>query len=427
MKHYKDYRVISLLSICMSALRIIVGPITLLVLAKKMTSEELGFYYTFFSLTAMTQLLEVGMTGVLRQYYSHSHDKKDCKQKLSNYFIFSIYWYLALSFLFFIIGTVVPFIMYKDYQGDIQWKNSWFLLLSVSCITLLLLPINAMLDGTQRQKLLIKANIISQLSVAVSLWFFIYAGCKLYALGLSQFMGIFAFLISIFVLNKFSWRLLELNYKSFHFNSVLVELWPLLKKTSIVWFLGYFYWNGFNILSFKYLGAEVAGLIGISIALMRAGQNISISVLNSQMTLYANSIAKGLVDESKRTFRKYFVFSFSMLLCGYGIFYLLYYIFPSFFLFKKILPFNQLIFISIFFIFTFLISGFEAFTRCFKVEKFIFTQLMNSILTPFLFWLGIVFKLKYFLLPIISVAIVMLMTIYISKKFYKGYMNEEGI
>lgn len=426
MNSYKEYRVISLLSICMSSLRIIVGPITLLVLAKKMTSEELGFYYTFFSLTAMTQLLEVGMTGVLRQYYSHSYNKDNSTDKISNYFIFSVYWYFALSILFYILGTIIPFVMYNDYQGQILWEKPWFLLLAISCFSLMLLPLNAMLDGTQRQHLLIKANIISQLAVALSLWSFIYAGYGLYALGLSQLIGMLSFLTAIFVLNKLSWRLIKLNYKVFNFKEVLIDLWPLLKKTSVVWFLGYFYWNGFNILSFKYLGAEIAGFIGISIALMRAGQNIAISILNSQMTLYANSIAKGLVAESKKIFDKYFFLSFCLLLCGYAIFYIAHFLFPGFFLFQKILPMDQMVFVSIFFMFTFLISGFEAFIRCFKVEKFVFTQLLNSVLTPLLFWAGIALNCKYFLLPILSVLLVTIMTLYISKNFYSEIINEKN-
>lgn len=77
-------------------------------------------------------------------------------------------------------------------------------------------------------------------------------------------------------------------------------------KRSLV--LGYFYWNGFNIISFKYLGPEIAGYIGISISIMRAGQNIAMSILNSQMTLYANNIANGFVKEAKKIFDKYFSF-----------------------------------------------------------------------------------------------------------------------
>lgn len=44
----KKYKTISLLSICFSSIRVFVGPVTLLVLAKKLSSEELGFYYAFF-------------------------------------------------------------------------------------------------------------------------------------------------------------------------------------------------------------------------------------------------------------------------------------------------------------------------------------------------------------------------------------------
>ncbi|HBN0584485.1 TPA: O81 family O-antigen flippase, partial [Escherichia coli] len=302
----------------------------------------------------------------------------------------------------------------------------WFFLLFVSCTNLLVLPLNAMLDGTQRQQLLMKANIVSQLMIAISLWLTIYLGLGLYSLGLSQLVGILFFLLSVFIFNKCRFQFIEIHKKNFSFKTVFNELWPLLKKTSIVWFLGYFYWNGFNIISFKYLGAEIAGFVGMSMSIMRAGQNIAISILNSQMTLYASNIAMGKIDEARRVFKKYFIISFLLLISGYSIFYIFYYVKPDFFLFKKVLPLEQMIYVSIFFAFTFIISGTETFIRCFKVEKFVITQTINSILTPFLFVLGLNLHYQYFCLPIISVLIVSILTLYISRRFYTGYSNAKN-
>ncbi|MEH4916328.1 O81 family O-antigen flippase, partial [Escherichia coli] len=317
--NFKKYKTLSLLSVCLSSIRVFLGPITLLVLAKNLSTEELGFYYAFFSLTAMAQLLEVGMSSVLKQYYSHSyaiHDISEKNIKISNYFNFSIYWYLILSILFFILGGGVSYVMFNDYNGIVNWKLPWFFLLFVSCTNLLVLPLNAMLDGTQRQQLLMKANIVSQLMIAISLWLTIYLGLGLYSLGLSQLVGILFFLLSVFIFNKCRFQFIEIHKKNFSFKTVFNELWPLLKKTSIVWFLGYFYWNGFNIISFKYLGAEIAGFVGMSMSIMRAGQNIAISILNSQMTLYASNIAMGKIDEARRVFKKYFIISFLLLISG---------------------------------------------------------------------------------------------------------------
>ncbi|HFP5652308.1 TPA: O81 family O-antigen flippase [Escherichia coli] len=427
--NFKKYKTLSLLSVCLSSIRVFLGPITLLVLAKNLSTEELGFYYAFFSLTAMAQLLEVGMSSVLKQYYSHSyaiHDISEKNIKISNYFNFSIYWYLILSILFFILGGGVSYVMFNDYNGIVNWKLPWFFLLFVSCTNLLVLPLNAMLDGTQRQQLLMKANIVSQLMIAISLWLTIYLGLGLYSLGLSQLVGILFFLLSVFIFNKCRFQFIEIHKKNFSFKTVFNELWPLLKKTSIVWFLGYFYWNGFNIISFKYLGAEIAGFVGMSMSIMRAGQNIAISILNSQMTLYASNIAMGKIDEARRVFKKYFIISFLLLISGYSIFYIFYYVKPDFFLFKKVLPLEQMIYVSIFFALTFIISGTETFIRCFKVEKFVITQTINSILTPFLFVLGLNFHYQYFCLPIISVLIVSILTLYISRRFYTGYSNAKN-
>ncbi|STC85028.1 Uncharacterised protein [Escherichia coli] len=64
----------------------------------------------------------------------------------------------------------MSYVMFNDYNGIVNWKLPWFFLLFVSCTNLLVLPLNAMLDGTQRQQLLMKANIVSQLMIAISLW-----------------------------------------------------------------------------------------------------------------------------------------------------------------------------------------------------------------------------------------------------------------
>lgn len=46
--NFKKYKTLSLLSVCLSSIRVFLGPITLLVLAKNLSTEELGFYYAFF-------------------------------------------------------------------------------------------------------------------------------------------------------------------------------------------------------------------------------------------------------------------------------------------------------------------------------------------------------------------------------------------
>ncbi|EIN2682934.1 O81 family O-antigen flippase, partial [Escherichia coli] len=46
--------------------------------------------------------------------------------------------------------------------------------------------------------------------------------------------------------------------------------------------------------------------------------------------------------------------------------------------------------------------------------------------TPFLFVLGLNFHYQYFCLPIISVLIVSILTLYISRRFYTGYSNAKN-
>jgi O-antigen/teichoic acid export membrane protein len=412
MNSLKNSKKIAIFGLVGTSIKLLTGPITLLIIAATLTKEELGFYYMFFSLIAMSQLLEVGVGSVLKSYYSYEVpvNRKYTIENKSNIFalyMFARKWYLLLSLLFFIIGIISGEATFQSYNDDILWKGPWYTLLFVACINLLLLPIKSYIEGMQYQLKLNFINIKSQVAMAISLWVALYFNFGLYSVALSQASGVVIFFICYY---KDKDLKVEKTKTYDTFGTVFKKLLPLLKKTGIVWFLGYFYWNSFNFITFNMLGAQTAGVIGLSIALARAGMGVAGSIVISQLTVFSNLIANNKEKESFIIYKKYAFYSLLLLLFGYVIFIFGMLFKPDFYFFEKVLPIKQIMYLFTFFFIAHLVSLLDSYTRSYKVELFVFVQLFNSIFTPLMFFCSIYFDIEYFILPIVSAVLVLIFT-----------------
>ena len=88
--------------------------VTIFFLAKYLSQEEQGFYYTFGSLVAVQVFFELGLTNIITQFVAHEYayvtvenDKSIYKSRLSSLLHFCIKWYFYLSILLFFILIIV--------------------------------------------------------------------------------------------------------------------------------------------------------------------------------------------------------------------------------------------------------------------------------------------------------------------------------
>lgn len=414
-KHFREKSSqVALLSLLSTSMRVLVGPITLLIIAGQLNESELGFYYMFFSLIAMRQLLELGMSNVLRQFYAH--ELKDglhiVNKKVCHLIVFSIKWYSVISLLFCIVSYIIGYVIFNRAVAEVDWSVAWTFLVLTTFLNIMLMPIKAYLDGMQHQKLLYVLTIASDFGAVLSLWLLLTLDYKLISLGVSQLIGVFIFIYFTY-LYKENFIIKNFSLDGYSFKVVFKELWPLLKKTSVVWFLGYFYWNGFNIISFEILGPAVAGLIGLSISMARAGQKIAMSIVMSNMTIYGKLIANKLYKKSFFKFLYHYLSGGVILIIGYVSFLLIWNVMPEFYLFDKVIGIDGFIWLILFFIVVYLNSGLDNYTRCYKLERFVFVQGVNSILTPLAFYFSIQLELPYFYLPSIVLVFILAWTVFI--------------
>ncbi|WP_157781984.1 O81 family O-antigen flippase [Vibrio splendidus] len=417
---------LTFVSILSKSFRVIVGPVTLVLIASSLTSEELGFYYTFFSIIAMRQLLEVGVNSVLKQFYAHEFDNvliSNNYDKVSSLFIFSMYWYFFVAILFALLSSATAYFIFSRADSVVEWQGSWTLLMITSTFLLFQLPFKSYLDGMQEQIKMQSLTLISDIVGVLFLWAFLISDFGLYSLGLSQVAINIIFYLLLFFLNGDKFRQ-NISCEKFDFKSIFFEVWPLLKKTGIVFFLGYFYWNGFNIISFDYLGPALAGMIGLSIAMSRAGQNIALAGVLSHSTQYARLISNEKDIDAYSGFKVQFLGGFLLLISGYLLYCACYLINPNFSFFSKALPIDEMTWVFLFFILSFIISSLDNYTRCYKVELFVKVQAFNSVFTPLLFFMGMKLSLPYFLLPCVSLFLVLVTTYFKFSRLLRNYNHD---
>lgn len=127
-------------------LRLMLGPITLLLVAYKLTPAEMGFYFQFFSLYAFQQVFEGGVGFLLLRYCSRlkASGVEDVRNNLEliEKINFSLVWYRIISIILILaLGFSGFYIFIGDqFQSTVSWEVPWVIYIVFSCLTLGLYP-----------------------------------------------------------------------------------------------------------------------------------------------------------------------------------------------------------------------------------------------------------------------------------------------
>ena len=419
---------ISFYSFIAKATVFLCGPLTLLLISHKLSTEEIAFYYTFFNLIALQQLVELGLGFTLKQCISHAYKIEndvwlyDSKKIVKSYIQFGLYWFIGVScIIIFVIGPL-GLIYYGDYEGSIKWQGAWLGTIGVLAFSIILVPIQIAIEATQNQIAIYRCQVIYSLTNSLSLWVFIYNDFKLYSIPLSMLIANIFLLIAlknhyIKLYNKLAF-VKEMD----KFWTIFSKLWPLFSRVAIVWGVGFLLWNGFNLISFKIFSPEEAGRIIFSITLARAGFTIAESIISAQTTVVSNMISKGENTEAAKYYRKYQLISFAVLIIGYGFYYVVKYFFSDFYLFDKLMPNSFITSVFVFFVLLLILTTKCNFIRCYKIEPFVKVSVWHSLGVPMSFLLSSL----YFPMYLYPCSFVLFISIIWSQLISKRILSKIG-
>ena len=285
--------------------------ITLLLIAKFLSKEEQGFYYTFTSVLAIQIFFELGLSGILTQFVAHEMAHIELENnifkgeqkyisRLASIIHFSAKWYFIFALLLIIaliLGGGIFF--YKNTQGveHIQWQVPWLMVSIFGGLNLLISPIMAILQGMHKVKEIAKLSFIQQIIVMIVSWISLILGAKLYLVAINLMMNFFILLL-LYGLSGYLKLLYNLlKYKVIEKINYWKEIFPYQWKIALSWASGYFIFQALNPIVFSFYGAVVAGKLGMTITILNGILALVISWTSTKIPLWSSYIAKREYDE----------------------------------------------------------------------------------------------------------------------------------
>jgi O-antigen/teichoic acid export membrane protein len=379
---------------------VLAGPLTILLISIQFSKEEQGYYYTFFSLIGLQVFFELGLLNVIAQFASHefaylSWDKKGVitgSVSHLNRFIDllgkAFKWYAICAVL--LIASLIPaglFFLQQPTNIDktiLHWQLPWILtVIGVGC-NLLLIPFYGVITGSGDITSIQRRELIGGITGSLIGWSVIACGGGLFAIpavttgslivGMSYLAKSKPYLVSSAFSSAFG------SFKPVNTISWWGEVWPMQWKIAISWISGYFIFQLFTPVLFKYQGSIVAGQMGMTLSVWSAILSICTMWISIKAPLYGNLIVQGkwikLDNEFNNSLKK--TIGITILICTVALI-TIYYIQLQTPYGERLIPAQ---FISYLFIALFdqvIINGFSVYLRAHKRDPFVWLSIVGAV------------------------------------------------
>lgn len=390
------------------------GVILLLLVARFLTKEEQGYYYTFASILAIQIFFELGLSNIIVQFVAHEnanliwidkytfHGSTQAASRLSYLLRFALRWFGITSILLFIGLLFIGNKFFNNFTTEgivINWQTPWLLLSFSTSLSLLLSPILAFFEGLNKVKNVAKIRLIQQIvQLSLAFMFFLF-GFKLLSVPLAALTGFLVILIWLFTgyrtkVIKLVWR----KYAKYKLN-YLKEIFPFQWKIALSWISGYFIFQLFSPVLFAVEGPVVAGQMGMTIAVLNAILMLSLSWITTKVPSFSEYIARKEYDKLDALFNSALSQSTKLNILALIVFLLAVFILRQFDLTvfgldlgERFLSYLPLLFMAIPILLNHLISSWATYLRCHKREPLLIPSIVMGAMCAF----STIFLGKYF-------------------------------
>ena len=313
---------------------------TIFFIAKNLTAEEQGFYYTFGSITALQVFFELGMTYIVTQFVAHdvSHLKLDenfkligdikYRSRLSSLLRFCSKWYLIFGGIILAVLVIAGSFFFNRYSVEhkgVDWFLPWILLAIGSALNFLAAPVLSFIEGLGKVKEVAQIRFIQQFIHPIVVWGGLSIGSKLYVSGADAILRIIVVMIIIFKSPFF--RILKNIWEDEGDEKIIYmkEVFPLQWKIAVSWISGYFIFQIFNPILFAVEGPKIAGQMGMTLAALNGIQALAQSWINTKVPRMSGFIAqkdfKSLDNLFNKTFKQMVSIGTLILVCFVSVVY----------------------------------------------------------------------------------------------------------
>ncbi|MCX5662603.1 MAG: hypothetical protein NTW19_23225 [Planctomycetota bacterium] len=314
-------------------LQAFVGVGSLLIIPRFISEELQGYYYTFYSVAAITSLMELGLHSVIVNLASHewahlrlnargepegvAGDDAAALSRLVSLGRQVFRWYAIAAALAWVVITIVGWIVFSGTKGSehVPWQGPWLVIAFITAAATLALPFVSLLEGCNQVAAVFKVRMTQAPLVAVVIWSGILAGLGLWAVPMGAAMALACDLWILLVRYRRFWRPF-LNPPAGATMDWMREVWPMQWRLAVSALGGYFMFQLSNPVILRTQGPVEAGRMGLTLQIIAAIQNLGQAWTQTRVPQFGELIAKRQYKELDVRFYRTTIVSTSVVLAG---------------------------------------------------------------------------------------------------------------
>ena len=280
------------------------GPVTLLMIASRLSKDQQGYYYTIGSLLALQLFFELGLMTVLSQFASHEfvnlrwgargsiEGDPVARERFLDLLCKAARWFAVASLLLAVALIPAGLLFLDGVRGasvDFSWRLPWILAVLGTAANLFTVPFFSVIMGSGDVVTVNHREMVGAVLSSVLCWLVLGLHGGLFSVFAVTCGSVF---ISWSYLVRHKPALLAVTWKRMFAAEVernpdaaiswWGEVWPMQWKIALTWISGYFIFQLFTPVLFRYQGAAVAGQMGMTLSAANALLGVSLSWVNTR-------------------------------------------------------------------------------------------------------------------------------------------------
>jgi O-antigen/teichoic acid export membrane protein len=304
------------------------APVTLVLIARNLTPETQGVYYTFSSLIALQAFVELGFYLVILNIASHEwaslrlgEDGRIAGNAAALSRLVSLgrlifKWYAVASAIFVAAVSVAGYLFFSGMPDvGVDWRAPWFALVALSGLLLWALPFNSLLEGCGQVAEVYRFRLSQAVLGNLALWLTLALGGGLWAsvvwAGVSLSRDVYLLLVRY-------GRFFEPFFRppagpQVHWRT---EIWPMQWRLALGGVVNYLAFSLFNPVMFRYHGAAEAGRMGMTLSAVFGIQSVAVVWVQAKAPRFGALVALREFDVLDRLFYRVTVTALLLLSSG---------------------------------------------------------------------------------------------------------------
>ena len=293
---------------------LISGPLTIYLIGTRLTKIQQGFYFTMSSLLALQLFFELGLMTVIAQFDSHEFvnltwGKKGliegdplARARFIDLLSKGAKWFSVASLCLFIVLVPAGLVFLGNQASPslgFSWQLPWILAVSGTAINLFTVPFFAVVMGSGDVVTVNYREMLGAVFSSILCWVVLALHGGLYA---AFAVNLGAIAVSWTYLFREKPEMLRLAWRRINGRDGVQspeeriywwrEVWPLQWKLALTWICGYFVFQLFTPVLFRYQGAVVAGQMGMTVSAANALLGVSLTWINARTPEFGKLVAK---------------------------------------------------------------------------------------------------------------------------------------